>query len=182
MIRLPVSTLRRAQSMAWISPTGEIIPLVGETMHSDVAESFPGVPPGEDYPTNFAMDKLGYVKVGNAFDFAFKGGRSSPANQPAQFDAMSQIICQAVINFITKGLPQWFLPPKSLIDDPERWTVHMGDIADGSVNRISVKRFVREYGSIDTQEWFDHQLRRAEEAVIRRQVRIILSELLRRLV
>ena len=177
---LPDKTLRRPQSMAWISPEGEIIPLEGETMHSDVAEFFPGVPEGYDYPTNYAMDMLGYMKVGNAFDFAYKSGRSTPANHAAQFDSMTQIICQAVINFITKSLPNWFLPPKSLIGEPERWTVHIGDIADGSVNRVSVKRFVREYGSIDTQEWFDHQLRRAEEALIRKQVRMILSELRRR--
>lgn len=177
MIAIPANVLRRAQSTAWIEPGGEIIPLGGETMHSDAAELFPGVPAGEDYPTSFAMDKLGYMKVGNAFDFAYKSGLSTPANQAAQFDAMAQIVCQAVINFITKSLPNWFLPPRSLIGEPERWTVHIGDIADGSVNRVSVGRFVRDYGSIDTQEWFDHQLRRAEEALIRRQVRMILSEL-----
>lgn len=177
---LPDKTLRRVQSMAWITPDGGIIPLEGETMHSDAAEFFPGVPAGHVYPTNYAMDVLGYMKVGNAFDFAYKSGRSTPANHAAQFDAMAQIICQAVINFITKSLPNWFLPPRSIIDNPESWPVHMGDIADGSVRRVSVKRFVREYGSIDTQEWFDNQLRRAEEAMIRRQVRMILSELRKR--
>lgn len=181
---LPGKTLRRPQSMAWIAPEGEIIPLEGETMHSDVAEFFPGVPEGYVYPTNYAMDKLGYMKVGNAFDFAYKSGRSTPANHAAQFDAMAQIVCQAVINFIDRkgpGLPRWFQSaPMSLIGDPDLWTVHMGDIADGSVRRSSVKRFVREHGSIDTQEWFDNQLRIAEEAIIRRQVRMILSELRRR--
>lgn len=180
MIAIPANVLRRAQSMAWIAPDGEIIPLEGETMHSDAAETFSGVPAGEDYPTSFAMDKLGYMKVGNAFDFAYKSGRETPANHAAQFDAMAQIVCQAVINFITKSLPNWFVPSRTLIDDPERWIVHMGDIADGTVNRMSVKRFVREYGSIDTQERFDHQLRRAEEALIRKQIRMILSELRRR--
>lgn len=180
MIAIPANTLRRPQSMAWIAPDGAIIPLAGETMHSDAAETFPGVPAGEDYPTSFAMDKLGYMKVGNAFDFAYKGGRETPANHSLQFDSMAQIVCQAVINFITKSLPNWFVPSRTLIDDPERWIVHMGDIADGTVNRMSVKRFVRQYGSIDTQERFDHQLRRAEEALIRKQIRIILSELRRR--
>ena len=183
MIAIPANTLRRPQSMAWIAPDGAIIPLEGETMHSDAAETFPGVPAGEDYPTNYAMDKLGYMKVGNAFDFAYKSGRETPANHAAQFDAMAQIVCQAVINFIDRrgpGLPRWFVPSRTLIDDPERWIVHIGDIADGTVDRISVKRFVREYGSIDTQEQFDQQLRRAEEALIRKQVRTILSELRRR--
>lgn len=177
MITIPASTLRRAQSMAWITPDGGIIPLMGDTMHSDIAETFPGVPADYDYPTNYAMDKLGYMKVGNAFDFAYKSGKSTGANHASQFDAMAQIVCQAVINFITKSLPNWFVPPRSIIDNPESWPVHMGDIADGSVSRVSVKRFVREYGSIDTQEWFDNQLRRAEEAMIRRQVRLILAEL-----
>lgn len=180
MIAIPANVLRRAQSMAWITPEGDIIPLTGETMHSDIAEQFPGMPQGEDYPTNYAMDKLGYMKVGNSFDFAYKSGRATLANHTAQFDAMAQIVCQAVINFITKSLPNWFQPPWSLIGEPEHWTVHIGDIADGSINRVSVKRFVRDHGSIDTQEWFDHQLRRAEEALIRKQIRMILSELRRR--
>lgn len=180
---LPGKTLRRVQSMAWITPDGGIIPLEGETMHSDAAEFFPGVPEGYPYPTNYAMDKLGYMKVGNAFDFAYKSGRSTPANHAAQFDAMAQIICQAVINFIDRfgpGLPHWFYPPTIHKGNPDLWTVHIGDIADGSVRRVSVKRFVKEYGSIDTQEWFDNQLRRAEEAMIRQQVRMILSELRKR--
>lgn len=177
---LTASALRRPQSMAWISPSGEIIPLEGELMHSDLAEFFPGVPMDHDYPTNFSMSKLGYMKVGNAFDFAYTSDKTTGANHPAQFDAMAQIICQAVINFITKGLPRWFLPPSSLIDDPERWTVHMGDVFDGSINRLSVKRFVNTYGSEDTRQWFHYQMRRAEEAMIRKQVRMILSELRRR--
>ena len=183
MIRIPDATLRRAQSMVWIMPDGGIIPLEGEAMHSDVAEFFPGVPEGYVYPTNYAMDKLGYMKVGNAFDFAYKSGRSTPANHAAQFDAMAQIICQAVINFIDRrgpGLPHWFSPPREFRGDPDRWTVHIGDISDGSIARMSVKRFVNTYGKDDTLQWFETQMRIAEEALIRRQVRMILSELRRR--
>jgi len=171
--------------MAWITPEGGIIPITGEDMHSNVAETFPGMPSDYDYPTNFAMDKLGYMKAGNAFDFAYKSGRSTPANHAAQFDSMAQIICQAVINFIDHrgpGLPHWFQPPRSLIGEPDRWSVHIGDISDGSINRMSVKRFVESFGSDDTQKWFNFQMRRAEEAIIRREVRIILSEIRRQIV
>ena len=180
MIAIPANVLRRAQSMAWIAPDGEIIPLEGETMHSDAAEFFPGVPPREDYPTSFAMDKLGYMKVGNAFDFAYKSGLSTPANHAAQFDAMAQIVCQAVINFIDtngRGLPRWFQPHSSIVGDPMQWKVHIGDIADGAISRVSVKRFVSDYGSRVTQNWFGGALR---EAIVRKQIRMILSELRRR--
>ena len=183
MIAIPANVLRRVQSMSWITPEGEIIPITGEDMHSDIAGNFPGMPAGHVYPTNYAMDKLGYMKVGNAFDFAYKSGRSTPANHESQFDAMAQIICQAVINFIDRhgpGLPHWFSPPREFRGDPDRWTVHIGDISDGSIKRMSVKRFVNTYGKDDTLQWFETQMRIAEEALIRRQVRMILSELRRR--
>lgn len=180
MVIIPREILRRAQSLAWIDPDGMIIPIEGEMMHSDIAEFFPGVPADYEYPTNYAMDKLGYMKVGNAFDFAYKSGRSTPANHAAQFDAMAQIICQAVINFIDRkgpGLPRWFYPPTIYKGDPDRWIVHIGDISDGSIKRMSVERFVNTYGKDDTKQWFQTQMRITEEAIIRRQVRMILNEL-----
>lgn len=180
---LPDKTLRRFQSLAWISPEGGIIPIAGEDMHSDIAETFPGMPAGYDYPTNYAMDKLGYMKVGTAFDFAYKSGRLTPANHAAQFDAMAQIVCQAVINFINlqgPGLPHWFSPPGEFRGVPDQWPVHMVDIADNRVRKMSVERFIAKYGFDDTKAWFDYQMYRAEEAMIRRQVRMILSELRRR--
>lgn len=180
MNALQAKTLRRPQSLAWITPDGVILPLEGDEMHLEAAETFPNMPPDERYPTNYALNHLGYLKVGNAFDFAYK--REDPpesADRPRQLDAMAQIVAQAVINFISKGLPTWFLPPRSVIDDPEMWPVHRGDTGDGSIERMSVKRFIRTYGFDDTQMWFDNQLRRAEEAMIRKQVRMILSELRR---
>jgi hypothetical protein len=93
--------------MAWITPEGGIIPITGEDMHSNVAETFPGVPAGEDYPTNYAMDKLGYMKVGNAFDFAYKSGRETPANVMAglntitpTYSGLLEDVMDAVIVFI----------------------------------------------------------------------------------
>ena len=181
MNRITPVTLRRPQSLAWIAPNGEFLPISGELMHSDLAEKFPGVPADEDYPTNYALNRLGYMKVGNAFDFALNGEEvPRGVDRPAQMDTMSQVVAQAVVNFMTAGLPNWFLPPRSVIDNPEMWTVHQGDSADGSITRPTVKRFIRTHGSDDTQEWFDYQMRRAEEARIRRQIRMILSEIRRR--
>lgn len=176
MIQITPSTLRRPQSLAWIAPSGEFIPIEGELMHSDLAEHFPGVPSNEDYPTNYAMDRLGYVKVGSAFDFALKG-EDVPrgVDRTAQLDTMSQVVSQAVINYMTKGLPLWFSP--EFRDDPEMWTVHQVDISSGKMTRPSVKRFIGRHGSDETLKWFDYQMRRAEEAIIRHQVRVILSEM-----
>jgi len=145
-------------------------------MHSDLAEHFPGVPSNEDYPTNYAMDRLGYVKVGSAFDFALKGDDiPRDVDRSAQLDTMAQVVGQAVINYMTKGLPLWFSP--DVRDDPVLWTVHQVDISDGKTTRLSVKRFIGRHGSDETQAWFSYQMRRAEEAVIRRQIRMILSEM-----
>jgi hypothetical protein len=181
MTQITPSTLRRPQSLAWIAPSGEFIPIEGELMHSDLAERFPDMPPNEDYPTNYAMDRLGYVKVGNAFDFALKDNDvPRGVDRAAQMDTMAQIVAKAVINFMTKGLPVWFLPPRHVIDNPEAWPVHKGDITDGTVSKISVKRLIERHGSDETLKWFDYQMRRAEEALIRRQVRMILSEIRRR--
>lgn len=177
---LPAKTLRRPQSLAWIGPSGEILPLDGDEMHSDLAETFPGIPSDAPYPTNYALNHLGYLKVGNAFDFAYK--RANPpenVDRPRQLDAMAQIVAQAAINFITKGLPVWFLPSRGVLDDPEKWPVYRGDSEDGSMDQMRTKRFIETYGSDDTKIWFDNQLRRAEEAMIRKQVRMILSELRR---
>ena len=176
MIRISPSTLRRPQSLAWIAPDGEFIPIEGEMMHSDLAEHFPGVPSNEDYPTNYAMDRLGYVKVGSAFDFALKGDDiPRGVDRSAQMDTMAQVVGQAVINYMTKGLPIWFSP--DVRDDPELWPVHQVDISSGKTTRLSVKRFIGRHGSDETLKWFGHQMRRAEEALIRRQVRMILSEM-----
>jgi len=148
-------------------------------MHSDLAESFPGMPPDEAYPTNYAMNRLGYVKVGNAFDFALKGDEvPRGVDRPAQMDTMAQVVCQAVINYMTNGLPLWFFPDNK--GDPELWPVHQVDISSGKTTRLSVKRFIGRHGSDETLKWFDYQMRRAEEALIRRHVRTILSEMLRR--
>ena len=57
------------------------------------------------------------------------------------------------------------------------WKVHIGDIADGAISRVSVERFVNDYGSSITQNWFGGALR---EAIVRKQIRMILSELRRR--
>jgi hypothetical protein len=179
MTQIAPRTLRRPHSLAWIAPSGEFIPIEGEMMHSDLAEHFPGVPSTEDYPTNYAMDRLGYVKVGSAFDFALKG-EDVPrgVDRAAQMDTMAQVVGQAVINYMTNGLPLWFSPDNR--GDPELWPVHQVDISSGKTTRLSVKRFIGRHGSDDTQEWFDYQMRRAEEALIRQQVRTILSEMLRR--
>jgi hypothetical protein len=181
MTQIAPRTLRRPQSLAWIAPSGEFIPIEGELMHSDLAESFPGMPPDEIYPTNYAMNRLGYLKVGNAFDFALKGDEvPRGVDRPAQMDTMAQVVAQAVINFMSKGLPSWFLPARNILDNPEMWPIYQGDISDGSISRPTVKRFINTHGSDDTREWFDYQMRRAEEALIRQQVRTILREMLRR--
>jgi hypothetical protein len=181
MTQIAPRTLRRPQSLAWIAPSGEFIPIEGELMHSDLAESFPGMPPDEIYPTNYAMNHLGYLKVGNAFDFAFKGDEvPRGVDRPAQMDTMAQIVAQAVINFMEKGLPIWFAPARHVLDNPLKWPVYQSDTSDGTRISPSVNRFIASHGSDDTQKWFNFQLRRAEEALIRRQVRTILSEMRRR--
>lgn len=178
MIQIASKTLRRAQSLAWISPDGSLLPLEGEMMHSELAETFPGIPANEDYPTNYAVNRLGYLKVGNAFDFALNG-KEAPrdVDRPAQMDTMAQVVAQAVINFMEKGLPFWFTPPSHILDNPLMWPVYQGDTSDGTRTRPNVNRFISTHGSDDTQMWFNYQLRRAEEAIIRRQVRQILSEI-----
>lgn len=175
---LPAKALRRFQSMAWISPMGVIIPIEGDMMHSDVAETFPDVPADEPYPTNYALENLGYFKVGNAFDFAYDSDiPTRNVDRATQFDAMTQIVAQATLNFMKEGLPHWFHPPKEFEDDAFRWIVHMVDINDWKVRKISVKRFVAEHASQDTKDWFRIALR---EAIIRKRVRTILSEMLRK--
>jgi hypothetical protein len=147
-------------------------------MHSDLAESFPGMPRDEDYPTNYAMNHLGYLKVGNAFDFALKGDEvPRGVDRPSQQDTMAQVVAQAVINFMTRGLPNWFSPARHVLDDPLKWPVYQSDTSDWTRIIPSVNRFIASHGSDDTREWFNYQMRRAEEAIIRHQVRVILSEM-----
>ena len=178
---IPPVTLRRPQSLAWIAPDGTFLPISGDMMHSDLAENFPGIPPNEVYPTNYALNNLGYVKVGSAFDFALNSEVSSRGvDRPAQMDTMAQVVAQAVINFMKKGLPFWYVPPTHVLDNPLMWPVHQGDTSDGTRIRPSVNRFISTHGSEDTLKWFNNELRRAEEAIIRRQVRMILSEMRRR--
>ena len=178
MIQISSTTLRRPQSLAWIAPDGGLLPISGDMMHSDLAENFPGIPRDEVYPTNYAVNRLGYVKVGSAFDFALNGEEATRGvDRPAQMDTMAQVVAQAVINFMRKGLPFWYNPPTHVLDNPLMLPVHQGDTSDGTRIRPSVNRFISTHGSEDTLKWFNNELRRAEEAIIRRQVRQILSEI-----
>jgi len=181
---IPRSILEKAQSAAWIAPNGEFIPVPDAMMHSDIAEFFAGMPRNEDYPANYAVEKLGYVKAGNAFDFSLYGEirhtneKDQKVDRDKQFDMMAQFTAQAVIHFVRSRLPVWFNPSRDDVDDPEKWKVHFVDTSRGSVEKMSVKKFMRSKASDETRVWFDMQMRRINEEIVRNHVRSIISELM----
>ena len=108
MLNIPPSMYRRAQSAAWITPRGEFEPVPDEMMHDDLSYNFPGMPMDEDYPSNFAVEKLGYMKVSNPFEFVWGGSRKDHHDRPidvdAQFETMVDYTAGAIISYRKIGV------------------------------------------------------------------------------
>ena len=146
MLSLPAGVYRRAQSAAWINPRGEFEPVPDEMMHDDLSYNFPGMPRIEEYPSNFAVQKLGYLKVSNPFEFVWGGSRSDHRNRPidvdAQFETMVDYTVGAIISYRKIGPPRWI----NERGDPTEWEVRM--LQPGRpIMRTTVGDFVERYGS-----------------------------------
>jgi len=91
MLKVPAGTFSKSHSAAWITPEGDFIPLVGDQHHAELAAEFPGMPRLNDtmagdsgldheeiinshnYPSAYAISRMGYVKVSSPFQCAWDG-------------------------------------------------------------------------------------------------------------
>jgi hypothetical protein len=151
LLSIPAETYRRAQSAAWIDPEGEFEPITGEMFHDDLSAYFPGVPLDEDYPSNFAVENLGYVKVSNPFEMLWSGTsrdvRDRPINREAQFESMAQYTVGAIASYRKRGPPSWLNERGDPIDWEVRVLQHQRPIS-----RTTVGDFVERYGSRETND------------------------------
>lgn len=160
MLSLPASVYRRAQSAAWITPRGEFEVVPDEMMHDDLSYNFPGMPMGEEYPSNFAVEKLGYMKVSNPFEFVWGGSRTDYRDRPidvdAQFEMMVDYTAGAIISYKKIGPPRWIKkigPPRWIneLGDPTEWEVRV--LQPGRpIMETTVGDFVERYGSAEASK------------------------------
>jgi len=174
MLSIPAETFRRAQSAAWITPAGEFEGITGEMMHDDLSAYFPGVATDEDYPSSFAVEQLGYVKVSNPFEMLWNGGRDDhrgrSIDRDAQFETMADFTAGALIHYKKRGTPSWI----SGRGDPTEWEMRV--LQPGRpISRTTVGDFVERYGARETGDRMYAALGMSEHR-IRFLVRGMLSE------
>ena len=174
MLSIPTETFRRAQSAAWITPSGEFEGVPDEMFHDDISSNFPEVPISEDYPSNFAVEKLGYVKVSNPFEMLWSGDRKDykdrTIDRDAQFETMADFTAGALIHYKKRGTPRW-VPG---VGDPTEWEMRV--LQPGRpISRTTVGRFIERYGSRETGDRMYAALGMNERR-IRSLVRAMLNE------
>lgn len=149
MLNIPSSVYRRAQSATWINSQGEFEPVPDEMMHDDLSYNFPGMPMGEEYPSNFAVENLGYLKVSNPFEFVWGGTRKDHRGRPidvdAQFETMADYTAGALARYKKMGAPRWI----SERGDPPEWEVRILE-PRRPILRTTVGDFIERYGSRET--------------------------------
>ena len=174
MLNIPPSVYRRAQSAAWITPRGEFEPVPDEMMHDDLSYNFPGMPTEEDYPSNFAVEKLGYMKVSNPFEFVWGGSRKDHRDRPidvdSQFEKMVDYTAGAIIRYRRVGPPRWI----NERGDPTEWEVRILE-PGRPIMRTNVGDFVERYGNSDAADRMYTALGLSERR-LRSLVRAMLSE------
>lgn len=174
MLSIPASVYRRAQSAAWITPRGEFEAVPDEMMHDDLSSNFPEMPMYEEYPSNFAVEKLGYMKVSNPFEFVWGGSRTDRRGRPidvdAQFETMVDYTAGAIISYRKVGPPRWI----NEHGDPTEWEVRV--LQPGRpIMRTTVGDFVERYGSSEAADRMYAALG-LNERRLRSLVRALLSE------
>jgi hypothetical protein len=110
------------------------------------------MPVDENYPSSFAVEKLGYMKVSNPFEFVWGGSRKNHRGRPidvdAQFETMVDYTTGAIISYkMTRSTPSWI----SERGDPTEWEVRT--LQPGSpIARTTVGDFVERYGTADAAD------------------------------
>ena len=179
MNSFPPETYRHAHSTAWISPEGEFEPLDGEMGHDDASAFFPSVPHNEDYPSNFAVSKLGYIKVSNPFEMLWDRlhhsllfTRPRRLNRETQLRSMAQFTADAILSYKKKGKPSW-INEKSR--DPADWEFRILD-PNLPMETTTVAEFIDENATPEVKDRFFDGISPLHEVRLRRLVRQVISE------
>lgn len=169
------SRYRRAHSTGWIDPEGKMQFLDSESIHDDLSAYFPGVPADEEYPSDYAVRKLGWLRVSNPFEFSFQDPlqRGDP-----RLAAMAHFIADAVLSYEKRGPPSWLEVPFRSSGTPLDWEVR---ITRPSVTRsnesMTVADFVDRFGSREVSDrLFGHFLGKLSESLLRSMIRRLLRE------
>jgi hypothetical protein len=169
------SQYRKAHSTGWIDPEGNLQFLDSELTHDDLSAYFPGVPADEEYPSDFAVRKLGYLRVSNPFEFSFQDPlrRGDP-----RLETMAQFITNAILSYEKRGPPSWLEVPFRSAGTPLDWEVR---ITRPSVTRsnesMTVADFVDRFGSRESSDrLFGHFLGKLTERLLRSMVKRLLQE------
>lgn len=169
------SYYRKAHSVGWIDPDGQFLPIESEMIHDDLSAYFPGVPGDEEYPSDFAVRKLGYLRVSNPFELSFQGPlrRGDP-----RLAAMAKFVADAVLSYEKRGPPSWLEVPFRSSGTPLDWEVRIiRPSLTQSNDSMTVADFVDRFGSREVSDrLFGRFLGKLSEKLLRSMIRQLLRE------
>jgi hypothetical protein len=166
------SIYRRPHSAGWITPDGELIEIPDGMNHDDVAQDFPGVPRGEEYPASFATRELGYLRISNPFDFITP---EPPRRGDPRLEAMAEFTANAVLSY-GRYPPSWLNIPMRSRGTPLDWEVKISQ-PGLRWESTTVADFVDRFAPRETSErLFSYFLSRLQERLIRAMIKQLMRE------
>lgn len=144
--------------------------------HDDLSYNFPGVPMGEEFPSRYAVEELGYLKVSNPFDFQIAG----PLARDSRVERMAEFTLDALLSYEKRGPPSWLAIPFRSRGTPVDWEVRISQ-PGLRPETMTVEEFVGGYGSPETQKrFYDHFLSKLQERLLRAMIKRLIREARRR--
>lgn len=149
--------------------------LESESTHDDLSAYFPGVPADEHFPSDYAVRKLGWLRVSNPFEFSFQDPlrRGDP-----RLATMAQFLTDAVLSYEKRGPPSWLEVPFRSSGTPLDWEIRIIRPSLARSNEsMSVADFVDRFGSREVSDrLFGHFLGKLSERLLRSMIKRLLRE------
>jgi len=156
---IPDEVLKRQQSAAWIAPDGELMPLGRDEMHNDRAEGFPGMPADDptarDFPSTYAIAKLGYVKVSSPFQCAWDG-RPQGRRGDVRMETMASLMSQAAVMIKRSRYNPWGFSRDGDLTQIRVYVVQVKSpdpYVSGEREDTTVGAFIDRWGSSDASDY-----------------------------
>jgi len=156
---IPDEVLKRQQSAAWIAPDGELMPLGRDEMHNDRAEGFPGMPADDptarDFPSTYAIAKLGYVKVSSPFQCAWDG-RPQGRRGDVRMETMASLMSQAAVMIKRSRYNPWGFSRDGDLIQIRVYVVQVKSpdpYVSGEREDTTVGAFIDRWGSSDASDY-----------------------------
>jgi hypothetical protein len=172
------SIYSKAHSAGWIDPDGKFMPIEADMIHDDMSANFPGVPMDEEFPSDYAVRNLGYLRVSNPFDFVID---EKPQRGDPRVERMAKFTADAILSYEKSGrTPTWLEIPFRSRGTPVDWEVKISQ-PGLRWETMTVGDFVDRYGSRETSDkLFGHFLGKLQERLLRVMIKRLIRESRRR--